>query len=305
VRTGPFGRKLWHPLPLGAVLLLLLNDHLLKGSGLLPGVLTGKLSDVAGLFFFPLLLEALLEQALPRARRLPEIAVAATAAAFAAVKTLAPVNRWASLFGTLVLDPTDLWALVALAPSWRWMRRARSAGPRWGRLGAVSLAAVATLATSRPRMERVYPLWAVTAEPEHTADCAALEAWVSKSGKEGVGVTVALSTASQSCDVTWESAALQLAGSAVAAPLPPPARLGTAPAYQYLPFAFDNEAAWNRGNNAATLRFQLQVNGAPQEWSVALAQTQEGWHRVGERWRGYAPLHIPDDGGTTEGGSGQ
>ena len=50
---------LCHPLPIAAVLVLTLNDHVLKGSGLLPGWLTGKLSDFAGLFFFPLLLAAL------------------------------------------------------------------------------------------------------------------------------------------------------------------------------------------------------------------------------------------------------
>jgi len=49
-------RDLAHPLPLLAVVVLCLNDHFLKGSGLLPGWLTGKLSDFAGLFFFPILL---------------------------------------------------------------------------------------------------------------------------------------------------------------------------------------------------------------------------------------------------------
>jgi len=41
-------------LPLAAVLVLAVNDHVLKGSGLLPDMVTGKLSDVAGLFFFPI-----------------------------------------------------------------------------------------------------------------------------------------------------------------------------------------------------------------------------------------------------------
>ena len=48
-----------HPLPLTALAILSINDHWLKGSGLLPGALTGKLSDVAGLFFFPLLMTAI------------------------------------------------------------------------------------------------------------------------------------------------------------------------------------------------------------------------------------------------------
>lgn len=43
-----------------ALAVLLLNDHLLKGAGLLPGWLTGKLSDVAGLYVAPVVLAALI-----------------------------------------------------------------------------------------------------------------------------------------------------------------------------------------------------------------------------------------------------
>lgn len=46
-------------MPLVALVLLALNDHLWKGAGVLPAWLTGKLSDFAGLLFFPLLLSAL------------------------------------------------------------------------------------------------------------------------------------------------------------------------------------------------------------------------------------------------------
>lgn len=53
-----------HPLPLLALALLAVNDHLLKGAGWLPGWLTGKLSDFAGMFFFPLLISACVDVAL-------------------------------------------------------------------------------------------------------------------------------------------------------------------------------------------------------------------------------------------------
>ena len=46
-------------MPLAAIALLLLNDQLLKAS--FPGPLTGKLSDVAGLAFAPLLLVGIVE----------------------------------------------------------------------------------------------------------------------------------------------------------------------------------------------------------------------------------------------------
>lgn len=61
------GDGLLKPVVLAAVALLLVNDHLLKGAW--PGWLTGKLSDFAGLVFFPLLLQALWEVAASAAGR--------------------------------------------------------------------------------------------------------------------------------------------------------------------------------------------------------------------------------------------
>jgi hypothetical protein len=121
-----------HPLPLLAVLVLALNDHFLKGARLLPAALTGKLSDVAGLLFFPLLLTAGLDTVAFGVARLGipldfslrrwklAAAVAATAAAFVAVK-LSPIAAGAAaralslVFSSrIVADPTDLLALPAL-----------------------------------------------------------------------------------------------------------------------------------------------------------------------------------------------
>src|SRR4051812_3923935 len=92
-----------HPAPLAAVLVLAVNDHLLKGSGLLPGWLTGKLSDFAGLFFFPVLLAAVVRGAhrivarrdLRDRRDLVAIAASAaiaTGAVFTLLKLSAPFN---------------------------------------------------------------------------------------------------------------------------------------------------------------------------------------------------------------------
>jgi hypothetical protein len=53
------GDMMLHPVAIGAVVLLIANDHVLRGRW--PDALTGKLSDVAGLVFFPLLLQALVE----------------------------------------------------------------------------------------------------------------------------------------------------------------------------------------------------------------------------------------------------
>lgn len=128
-------------IPIVAIAVLVVNDHALKWS--LDNAVTGKLSDVAGLVFFPLLVLALLEMvgAGPLRRR-AHVVVASivTAVVFAAIK-LSPVANvaYAEIVGVLqwpawalaawidggptpgvapvdcVMDATDLWTLPALA----------------------------------------------------------------------------------------------------------------------------------------------------------------------------------------------
>jgi hypothetical protein len=154
------------PLVWAAIGLLVVNDHVLKTAA--PGWLTGKLSDFAGLFFFPLLLAVPIAAILPRragTRAVGVMAFGLTAVWFAAIKTVAPANDLtAGLVGTVLgggpariaLDPTDLVALAALWPAWRlWRRLPAPADPvRWPRraVGTIALgvAALATMATSPP-----------------------------------------------------------------------------------------------------------------------------------------------------------
>lgn len=63
------GGVLLHPALLGALVVLVLNDHVLKRT--CPGVLTGKLSDFAGVLLLPLFLHALVELGCARVRREP------------------------------------------------------------------------------------------------------------------------------------------------------------------------------------------------------------------------------------------
>ncbi len=85
------GDGMLHPVAVAALIVLALNDHVLKHA--FPGVVTGKLSDVAGMVFFPLLLVALVELAQRAAGRFVApspravvVAVVATGVVFAAVK---------------------------------------------------------------------------------------------------------------------------------------------------------------------------------------------------------------------------
>lgn len=116
-----------------ALLVLVINDHLLKGGGIVPGWLTGKLSDFAGLFFFPLLLAALprahaLIDGRPRPlrRRALGLAIVATGVAFATSNLFeSGAHGYRVAVGSLlgmpvasVADPTDLVALLVLPLAW-------------------------------------------------------------------------------------------------------------------------------------------------------------------------------------------
>lgn len=152
---------LLHPGALLAVAVLVINDHFAKAHW--PGLVTGKLSDVAGLLFFPLFLQAgveLLHSASRRQWRPSRFVLisgaVATAVVFALIKTWAPASelyrvglgllRWPldAAFALaqghalpmtsrvmLTADPTDLLALPAVcgAVALGWARSEPRSGP--------------------------------------------------------------------------------------------------------------------------------------------------------------------------------
>lgn len=103
------------PVFAGSIALLLVNDHVLKAAW--PGLVTGKLSDVAGVVMVAMLLTAIVARPAP--------AFGLTAVAFGLLKTWPPVAVWAApvLGGITRTDPTDLIALAVLVPLWRTVRR--------------------------------------------------------------------------------------------------------------------------------------------------------------------------------------
>jgi hypothetical protein len=139
VTTPPVsGFSLAHPVSLAAIGLLVLNDQVLKPAW--PGLITGKLSDVAGLVFFPLLVIAAVELvAGRRIRSVAVIAIISTAACFSLIQLWDPAadfyrhglgylqfpfRRLLSGAATPVpvshtADLTDLLALPALFVAWR------------------------------------------------------------------------------------------------------------------------------------------------------------------------------------------
>ena len=101
VRTR--GELVLHPVALVGLAVLLVNDHLLKSA--VPGWWTGKLSDLAGLAFFPFLLVALVDVLRRRGRpgtRTAVVAACATAAVFTAIKTSGVAREaWTGAVGLL------------------------------------------------------------------------------------------------------------------------------------------------------------------------------------------------------------
>lgn len=118
------------------LVVLVVNDALLKSAW--PGAMTGKLSDLAGLLFFPLVPVAIVEVLTRRAasRGLLAASIAVTGVVFASAELIPAVEEaleiiwgrlqppgWSGRRVAFTADPTDLFALVALAGAWLIGRR--------------------------------------------------------------------------------------------------------------------------------------------------------------------------------------
>jgi len=159
--AGPALAWLAHPISVAGLVLLLVNDHVFKQHW--PGVVSGKLSDFAGMLMFPPLLAALSALALPRvrAKTLAVVALCLTGCGFFLIKFSGYPAELASSALTAVSGPslvradrTDLIVLPALALAWLAFRRAerRPVATRHARLVRVvvllPLALLGTTATS-------------------------------------------------------------------------------------------------------------------------------------------------------------
>jgi hypothetical protein len=144
------GDRLLHPAPAAALALLLANDLVLKAS--FPGPVTGKLSDLAGLYLFSVFCLAL-------DSRRPRVQLAAIAVAWVVWKSpladplIAGFNALAPVTLARVADPTDLIALLVIplalieprpVPVRRW------AGPAMAGLSMFAFAATSTYRLPTP-----------------------------------------------------------------------------------------------------------------------------------------------------------
>ncbi len=149
---------LQHPFAILSIVVLLLNDHILKVVS--PSWLTGKLSDFAGLFFFPFLVAAGLSLVFGRfempVRKVGAIAIGVTGLWFFLLKTTVFVNLLSSQSASAVLgypvqyafDATDTLALIMLLPAWNLWVQPRDLAPKRTAWIFLMLGVLASLATS-------------------------------------------------------------------------------------------------------------------------------------------------------------
>jgi hypothetical protein len=299
---------LLHPLPLAAIALTAVNDHLLKGAGVLPGWLTGKLSDFAGLFFFPIAVVAAW-RAVTRGRwprvdaAMPAIAAAITGA-FMALFKLSP---WvcARLPVSIVADPSDLLALPMLPLACWWIaarqRQRQPRATRWARLAALGAAALTSGATSPMPVTHYYrplPIWSVVPPAPGAVACARPDLWVSRSGREGVGLTLAFRAQQEACTLRLARVAFVLpgAGTFVAAGFPEELTVPAGNAvHRYVPIAFDNDAAWRRKLVQASVEVHVIDKAGAQALRFDLEQRQPG----APEWGIFEARPGVNGGGTT------
>ncbi len=184
------------------------------------------------------------------------------------------------LWGVVVCDPSDLLALPALLAAYLYLRRPAtvpSAGSAWFQRGAVLAAAWASMATS-PAPRPPFVSWQIQGMAVNRAGCGQVAVWIAKSGKTGVGIGIARvdgTGESASCQLVLQRATLEVGGHRIEASAQLPG-MPIESRDRYLPFLFDNEAAWNAGDRAAVLLLELSSSG---ERAVVRVPLLQAWQR--------------------------
>ena len=123
---------------------------------------------------------------------------------------------------------------------------------------------------------RPLPEWRATSTVARPLGCARVTARVVQSGKEGVGVVVALEGAGDPCILQLSSATLRVgAVETRATALPPPPRLAAGTRVEaHLAFGFDGDGAWAHGDREGALALRLATG---ETVTIPLA-ARESWN---------------------------
>ena len=324
---------LCHPLVLLSIVVCGVNDHLLKGSGLLPGIVTGKLSDVAGLFFFPILVAVLLTLTgaalrqlfgdnspaalLQKPRLVVDFAVVFTIVGFSAVN----ISHWANeiaaqYWGIFTMDPTDLFCLPMVVVARQFMLGrvkarplAKGKQPRRRRLKlshlmAIVAASLVSLGTpAPPKTITAFPMWEIADPVIICPQDVEIRSWFAKSGKEGAGLVLRFENLTDGTRTVAVPRAQMFVGESEESDQPAelvvdaksiPRAGFTRNHSVYLPFAFDNQRAWNRQWRHATVVIEVEIDGEILEVSYQAVQRSAPYY---ERYDRRQSVEIGDEVG--------
>ncbi len=140
------------------------------------------------------------------------------------------------------------------------------------RASIVCLLLGACVVTRPPEMHE-RPRWSLVAPATYAADCAQADAFIRKSGKTGIGVTVRFRSTS-TCVVTITASRIVFGRRVVPAGAVGPIALpGRSQLYAWLPIKFDNDAMWNEDRNDATIEIDVAVAaGTTTTWKFPVHQ---------------------------------
>lgn len=136
---------------------------------------------------------------------------------------------------------------------------------------SLAIVVLALTACGPPGPARAYPRWVIAGGRDLEIGCAIADAFVRKSGKEGIGVTVELRSRG-SCAITITHAALLFPDGAVAEGALPPAMSlpGRSLTYAWIPIRFDADRAWDAHRTHARLALEVEADGALREWHLPI-----------------------------------
>ena len=179
-------RCLQHPATLLSISILVINDHVLKV--LFPSWITGKLSDFAGLFFFPFILSIILSITLSKfrisKRILGIISFGLVVIWFSLIKTFPWVNTLTTDISSFLLgyrtlfivDPTDLIALLSTIPAYLIWKQPTQNKPKYTAYISFFFASLAVIATSPP-YPTVYEVTNLEYDQDGIVYAAGIEDW--------------------------------------------------------------------------------------------------------------------------------
>lgn len=140
---------------------------------------------------------------------------------------------------------------------------------------------VITMAACFPgHVERAYPRWTLDGGRDLRAGCAIADAFVRKSGKEGIGVALELRS-THDCDVRISDVALVFPDGARARGVVPALTpmVGRSLVYVWIPIRFDGDRAWNEQRLRASLEVALTAGADAKQWRIPAEE------RFPARWR--------------------